>query len=520
MRRAPQPIIAAVHGAAAGGGFAIALAADVRIAGESARMNAAFIRLGLSACDVGVSYFLPRLVGASVASELLLTGDFIDADRALATGLVSRVVPDAELESAAREMAGRMLRNSPLALRLTKECLEVNVDAGQPRGGDRDRGPQPDPRLVARATSARASRRSSRSASRSSRIVSVRAFAQRLGARALRAVPERWIAPLAGAPTVIRGRTLDPHFALVTRASRSARAAHAHARGGARGHERVARAAPPRRCARSSASRSTACPAPSARWSRGCTRRHDLDGPRPLVLYFHQGGFVIGDLDWCEPFCSVLATRARCLVLSVDYRKGPEHRFPAAQDDAWAVYRYRARARGAASAAIRRAIGVGGDSAGGGLAAMIAQRARAERVRAPRFQLLIYPWLHRVRRQRRLSRFRRVPAAPARGHPVVPLPLSRTPTRARRRAPLARARERSLRARPRARLHGGLRHPVRRGRASTRSARGRRRAGRVPLLRVAAARLHELRGRRARRRARAGRDRARRRPRRSRRGAR
>jgi enoyl-CoA hydratase len=130
MRRAPQPIIAAVHGAAAGGGFAIALAADVRIAGESARMNAAFIRLGLSACDIGVSYFLPRLVGASVASELLLTGDFIHADRALATGLVSRVVPDAELESAAREMAGRMLRNAPLALRLTKECLGVNVDAG------------------------------------------------------------------------------------------------------------------------------------------------------------------------------------------------------------------------------------------------------------------------------------------------------------------------------------------------------------------------------------------------------
>jgi len=130
MRRAPQPIIAAVHGAAAGGGFAIALASDVRIAGESARMNAAFIRLGLSACDIGVSYFLPRVVGASVASELLLTGDFIHADRALATGLVSRVVPDDALEEAARELAGRMLRNSPVGLRLTKECLKVNVDAG------------------------------------------------------------------------------------------------------------------------------------------------------------------------------------------------------------------------------------------------------------------------------------------------------------------------------------------------------------------------------------------------------
>lgn len=130
MRRAPQPIIAAVHGAACGGGFAMALASDVRIAGESTRMNAAFIRIGLSACDVGVSYFLPRIVGASVASELLLTGDFIDAPRALATGLVSRVVPDGGLVEAARDMAGRMLRNTPLGLRLTKECLEHSIDAG------------------------------------------------------------------------------------------------------------------------------------------------------------------------------------------------------------------------------------------------------------------------------------------------------------------------------------------------------------------------------------------------------
>jgi len=130
MRRAPQPIIAAVHGAAAGGGFAIALASDVRVAGQSARMNAAFIRLGVSGCDIGVSYFLPRVVGASVASELLLTGDFIDAARAERTGLVSRVVPDDQLEDCARTLAQSMLRNSPLALRLTKECLKHSIDAG------------------------------------------------------------------------------------------------------------------------------------------------------------------------------------------------------------------------------------------------------------------------------------------------------------------------------------------------------------------------------------------------------
>ncbi len=130
MRRAPQPIIACVHGAACGGGLALALGADVRIAGESARMNAAFIRIGLSACDVGVSYFLPRMVGASVAAELLLTGNFIEAARAERLGLVSRVVPDDELPAAAQAVAGDMLRNSPLGLRLTKECLNASLDAG------------------------------------------------------------------------------------------------------------------------------------------------------------------------------------------------------------------------------------------------------------------------------------------------------------------------------------------------------------------------------------------------------
>ena len=130
MRRAPQPIIACVHGAACGGGFALALGADVRLAGESMRMNAAFIRIGLSACDVGVSYFLPRMVGASVAAELLLTGNFIDAARAERLGLVSRVVPDADLPAAAQAMADDMLRNSPVGLRLTKECLNASLDAG------------------------------------------------------------------------------------------------------------------------------------------------------------------------------------------------------------------------------------------------------------------------------------------------------------------------------------------------------------------------------------------------------
>ena len=130
MRRAPQPFIACVHGPASGGGFALALASDIRIAGESARMNAAFIRIGLSACDIGVSYFLPRLVGASLASELLLTGKFIDAERALARGLVSDVVPDDQLDAAGEALAREILANSPLGVKLTKEALAMSLDAG------------------------------------------------------------------------------------------------------------------------------------------------------------------------------------------------------------------------------------------------------------------------------------------------------------------------------------------------------------------------------------------------------
>jgi enoyl-CoA hydratase len=130
MRRCPQPIISLIHGPACGGGFAFTLASDIRIAGQSARMNAAFIRIGLSACDIGVSYFLPRLVGVSVASELMLTGRFINAERALRVGLVSEVVPDDKLAEAAKPYLDEMLTTSPLGLKLTKECLNMSVDAG------------------------------------------------------------------------------------------------------------------------------------------------------------------------------------------------------------------------------------------------------------------------------------------------------------------------------------------------------------------------------------------------------
>lgn len=130
MRRCPQPIVACVNGAAAGGGFALALASDVRIATPSARMNAAFIRIGLSACDIGVSYFLPRMVGSSVAAEYMLTGRFITAERARELGLVSQIVPREELQAVAQGFVDDMLHATPLGLRLTKEALNHAIDAG------------------------------------------------------------------------------------------------------------------------------------------------------------------------------------------------------------------------------------------------------------------------------------------------------------------------------------------------------------------------------------------------------
>ena len=129
MRRCPQPIVSLVHGAACGGGFSFVMASDIRIAGESAKMNAAYIKLGLSACDIGCSYFLPRLVGTSIASELMLTGRFLHAERALRTGLVSEVVPDDQLEQAAASYIDEMLATSRIGLRMTKEGLNLSIDA-------------------------------------------------------------------------------------------------------------------------------------------------------------------------------------------------------------------------------------------------------------------------------------------------------------------------------------------------------------------------------------------------------
>jgi len=131
MRKISQPIIAIIHGPATGGGFALTLASDIRIAGEKAKFNNAFIKLGLSGSDVGTSYFLPRLIGVSRATEILYTGRFVDAEEAERIGLVFKVVKGDEndLLTAAMEIAEELLTKSPLGLRMTKEAINLSQDS-------------------------------------------------------------------------------------------------------------------------------------------------------------------------------------------------------------------------------------------------------------------------------------------------------------------------------------------------------------------------------------------------------
>ena len=133
MRRLPVPIIAAVNGAATGGGLALVLGSDIRIAAASARFNVAFVRIGLSGCDIGVSWLLPRIVGAGRAQELMLTGRLIDAGEAERIGMVVRVVDDGALMDAALESARLVATNSPFGVRMTKEVMWSNLEVSSMR---------------------------------------------------------------------------------------------------------------------------------------------------------------------------------------------------------------------------------------------------------------------------------------------------------------------------------------------------------------------------------------------------
>jgi len=122
MRTMPQPVIAAVNGAAAGAGMNIALAADIRIAAEEATFGQSFAKVGLFP-DYGGTYFLPQLVGPAKAAELFYTGDMIDAKTALALGLVNQVVPAAQLEAAVKTLAQKIAQGPSLPIRAVKKAL-------------------------------------------------------------------------------------------------------------------------------------------------------------------------------------------------------------------------------------------------------------------------------------------------------------------------------------------------------------------------------------------------------------
>jgi enoyl-CoA hydratase/carnithine racemase len=130
LHRLRQPVIAAINGPAYGGGLGIAAACDIRIAGESARFCTQFIKLGLGGCDIGVSYTLPRLIGAGPAFDMILTARVVDAAEALRLGLVSRLSENASLLDDALAIAETLCSYGEFGLESTKQVLWANLDAG------------------------------------------------------------------------------------------------------------------------------------------------------------------------------------------------------------------------------------------------------------------------------------------------------------------------------------------------------------------------------------------------------
>jgi enoyl-CoA hydratase/carnithine racemase len=129
LRRLQQPVIAAVNGPAYGGGMALACACDIRLATPAARWCVQFIKVGVSGCDIGISYNLPRIIGVARAHELILTARTVEAEEAERIGLISRVVPDNHLMVESLAVARTIASYSPFAVTLTKQVMWDNVDA-------------------------------------------------------------------------------------------------------------------------------------------------------------------------------------------------------------------------------------------------------------------------------------------------------------------------------------------------------------------------------------------------------
>jgi enoyl-CoA hydratase/carnithine racemase len=129
IRDLPQPVVAAVNGPCVGAGFALCLAADIRICSAAASFGNAAILLGLSGAEMGMSYHLPRIVGTSVAADWMLTGRTVSATEADRRGLVSEIVEPDRLNERAVELAGLIADLAPLGAQMTKRALQVNTDA-------------------------------------------------------------------------------------------------------------------------------------------------------------------------------------------------------------------------------------------------------------------------------------------------------------------------------------------------------------------------------------------------------
>jgi enoyl-CoA hydratase/carnithine racemase len=128
MRSLPRPVVASLNGTVAGAGAAIALAADLRVAAETARIAFLFVKVGLSGADMGAAHLLPRVVGLARATELLMTGEFLDAAEAQRIGLYNRVVPQGRLAEETKALVDRLVRGPAASLAATKEALEREMD--------------------------------------------------------------------------------------------------------------------------------------------------------------------------------------------------------------------------------------------------------------------------------------------------------------------------------------------------------------------------------------------------------
>lgn len=128
LRTIRVPLIAAINGPAAGGGMSLALAADLRLASENAKFNAAFVKIGLSAGDLGVSWLLTRLIGPAHAAEICYTGRMVDAAEAARLGLVNRVAEEGQLLEQSLQLATAITSNSPGGVQLSKRALQANME--------------------------------------------------------------------------------------------------------------------------------------------------------------------------------------------------------------------------------------------------------------------------------------------------------------------------------------------------------------------------------------------------------